>query len=201
LLSWGTNTLAVLDQRPAAVLQYVTVERLEVKLGWLREFRVELREWSEWQALTKAAMARVRGDGYHAGAAEQVEAALRPLVRSGTGAELCTELVTFVAQQSAAARAGERLPGSTEILESSFGKWKSLEGEHAKGGFTQLLLGYAALLGETTSELIGRALEATPMKQVTHWCRQHLGVTLQAKRTAAYRSVRPQTAQQKSEET
>jgi hypothetical protein len=201
LLSWATNTLAVLDQRPAAVLQYGTVERLEVKFGWLREFRAELREWSEWQALAEAAMTRVRGDGYHAGAAEQVEADLRPLVRSPTGAELSTELVAFVAQQSAVARAGERLPGSSEILESSFGKWKAMEGEHAKGGFTQLVLGYAALLGETTSGLIGRALEATPMKQVTQWCGEHLGVTLQAKRTAAYRSVRPPTAQQKSEET
>ena len=201
LLSWATKTLAVLDQLPAAVLQHCTVERLEVKFGWLRDYRAELSEWSEWQALAEAAMARVRGDGYHAGAAEQVEAALRPLVRSPTGAELCAELVAFVAQQSAVARAGERLPGSTEILESSFGKWKALEGEHAKGGFTQLVLGYAALLGETTSGLIGRALEATPMKQVTHWCREHLGVTLQAKRTAAYRAVQPQRAQQNPEET
>jgi hypothetical protein len=201
LLSWATKTLAVLDQRPAAVLQHCTVERLEVKFGWLRDYRGELTEWSEWQTLAEAAMERVRGDGYHAGVAEQLETDLRPLVHSASGGELCAELVAFVTQQSAAARVGERLPGSSEILESSFGKWKSLEGEHAKGGFTQLLLGYAALLGETTSELIGRALEATPMKHVSQWFREHLGVTLQAKRTVAYRSIQPRPAQQKLEET
>jgi hypothetical protein len=201
LLSWATKTLAVLDQPPTEVLQYGTVERLEVKFGWLRDYRGELSQWSEWQTLAEAAMARVRGDGYHAGVGEQLETDLRLLVRSASGDELRRELVTVVTQQSAAVRVGERLPGSSEILESSFGKWKSLEGEHAKGGFTQLLLGYAALLGETTGELIGRALEATPMKHVTQWCREYLGVTLQAKRTAAYRSIQPRLAQQKLEET
>jgi hypothetical protein len=201
LLSWATKTLTVLDQRPAAVLQHCTVERLELKFGWLRDYRADLTVWSEWQTLAEAAIARVRCDGYHAGAAEPLETDLRPLVCSASGNELRAELLAFVTVQAAAAHAGERLPGSTEILESSFGKWKSLEGEHAKGGFTQLLLGYAALLGETTSELIGRALEATPMKHVARWCREHLGVTLQAKRTAAYRSVLPQPAQQNLEET
>jgi hypothetical protein len=200
LLSWATKTLAVLDQRPAVVQQSATDERVEAKFGWLREYRGELEEWWEWQALAEAAMARVRGEGYHLGVAGQLEADLGPLVRQASGEELRGELVNFVTQQSAAARVGERLPGSSEVLESSFGKWKSLEGEHAKGGFTHLLLGYAALLGETTTELIGRALSATPMKHVTRWCREHLGSTLQAKRTLAYRSVQPQSAQQNPEE-
>jgi len=201
LLSWATKTLAVLDQRPAAVMQHCTAERLEAKFGWLREYRAELAEWSEFQTLAEAAMELVRDEGYHAAAAERLKLRLRPLVCSQSGEALRDELVAFVGEQSAAACEGERLPGSTEILESSFGKWKSLEGDHVKGGFTQLVLSYAALLGKTTSELIGRALEETPTKQVWRWCREHLGPTLQAKRTAAYRSIELEPAQQNPEET
>jgi hypothetical protein len=112
------------------------------------------------------------------------------------------ELRQFVAQQSSAARPGERLPGSSEILESSFGKLKSLEGDHRQGGFTQLVLSYAALLGETSSEVIGRALEAVPIKQVWRWCRQHLGTTLQSQRVTVRHALQASSeAQQKPEET
>ncbi len=89
-----------------------------------------------------------------------------------------------------AIRPGERLPGSTEILESSFGKLKSLEGSTLKGG-TQMVLSYGALHYETTAELIGQALEQVPIKWVTACCPRYLGTTLQSQRVAARRAVQP----------
>ncbi len=59
----------------------------------------------------------------------------------------------------------------------------------------------AALLGETTAELIGQALEQVPIKQVWAWCRLHLGTTLQSQRVAARRAAQScSPAQQKPEE-
>ena len=157
LLSWANRTLAALEQKPAAVLQYVTTERLEEKFAWLREYRVDVKQWSEFQRLTETAIEWVRDEGYCATTAERLDDRLRPLVGSEAGQQLRIELREFVVHQSSAARPGERLPGSSEILESSFGKLKSLEGDHQQGGFTSLVLSYAALLGETSSEVIGRA--------------------------------------------
>ena len=48
------------------------------------------------------------------------------------------------------------MPGSTEILESSFGKLKEIEGAQSRSGFTSLILLWAALFGATTSQLIRR---------------------------------------------
>ena len=50
LIAWGFRTLAILDNPSPEVLQYVTHERLEEKLGWLRQFREPLRTWSEMDA-------------------------------------------------------------------------------------------------------------------------------------------------------
>ena len=36
LISWGVKTLAILDNPGPKVLRYGTRERLEEKLGWLR---------------------------------------------------------------------------------------------------------------------------------------------------------------------
>ncbi len=58
---------------------------------------------------------------------------LRPLLRTATGRRLAMELITFVREQASKAKPGERLPGSTEVLESCFGKYKTLERNQAKG--------------------------------------------------------------------
>lgn len=201
LLNWACQTLDVLDRRPPEVLAYCTEARLEEKFGWLRDYRAALCEWEEYQTLLDAAVEYLRGWGYHAGAAEQLGARLRPLVRSDSGQALQEDLVSFVAMESRAARPGERLPASTEILESSFGKWKSLEGEHQRGGFTSLILGYAALLSHTTQEVIAAAIETTPVKAVHRWCQDHLGKTVRGKRVAAYRAVAtPPEAQEKRDD-
>lgn len=200
LLSWAEKTLAVLDQQPASVLQHCTAERLEEKFGWLREYRQDLAGWQEYEAISQAVFEVVRGEGYGRGVSGLAAERSRRHVRSDAGEILQSELVTFVSQQSALAPEGSRLPGSTEVLESSFGKFKSLEGDQQKGGFTSLVLSYAALLGETTTELIGTAIESTPWKRVQSWCRKHLGLTVQAKRVIAHQSVTAESAQQNPEE-
>lgn len=200
LLSWAKTTLTLLDHEPAEVLRDTTPQRMNDKFGWLRGFRDELTQWSEWQRLTETAIDVVRREGYSATTGALLESRLRPLATSEAGERLQSELLEFVAEQSSQAQAGERLPGSSEILESSFGKFKSLRGEDQKGGFTQLVLGYAALLGKTTPTLIGRALEKIPIKCVQHWCREHLGRTLQSKRTTAHRVAATLQAQENLEE-
>jgi hypothetical protein len=201
LLSWADRTLATVEQPPAVVLQHATPERLEEKFAWLRDYGPDLEQWSEFQSLTQTAIEVVRSEGYCSSVAERLEVRLGLLVRSDAGQELRAELQRFVAEQSSAARPGERLPGSTEILESSFGKLKSLEGDHQHSGFTQMVLSYAALLGETTTEVIGQALERVPIKQVWAWCRSHLGTTVQSQRAAARRAVKARSpAQQNPEE-
>jgi hypothetical protein len=201
LLNWGCQTLAVLDQRPAEVLAYCTEARLEEKFGWLRDYREALSEWEEYQGLKDAAVEYLRGWGYAEQASQELAGRLRPLVRSVSGEKLREELVSFVAQESRAAMPGERLPASTEILESSFGKWKSLEGDNQRGGFTSLILGYAALLSHTTRDVIAAAMESTPVKVVNRWCERHLGKTVRSKRGATFRALTTRsTAQENPDE-
>lgn len=201
LLSWADKTLAVLDKQPEAVLQHCTCERLEEKFGWLREYRQDLETWLEYESISQATFDVVRREGYFRGVTALVADESRGHVKSELGEELQGELVAFVAVQSSVVAEGTRLPGSTEVLESSFGKLKSLEGDQQKGGFTQLVLSYAALLGETTTELIETAINQTPWKRVKTWCDAHLGATVQSQRVTAHRAVIPPKAQQKPEET
>ena len=98
---------------------------------------------------------------------------------------LATELATFVRESSAAAGPGECLVGSTEILESLFGKWKMLERQESQSGITGLILSLGTLLGAWPLSRIQTALEATPVKHVVSWCQDNLPSSVQSQRRIA----------------
>jgi hypothetical protein len=78
------------------------------------------------------------------------------------------------------------LLGSSEIIESVFGKLKRLEQNQAKSGFTGLVLSVAAVVSETTQEVVQQAIETVPTKKVLEWTKKHLGQSVQAKRKIAF---------------
>ena len=88
--------------------------------------------------------------------------------------------------ESSKARIDERLPGTTEVLESSFGKLKALEDGQSKSGFTGLVLSLGAMVSKCTIETIGEALEQCRVRDVWDWCREKLGVSVQSLRKQAY---------------
>ena len=88
--------------------------------------------------------------------------------------------------ESSKVRQGERLPGTTEVLESCFGKLKALEDGQSKSGFTGLVLSLGAMVSKWTAESIGEALERCRVRDVLDWCRKNLGPSVQSQRSQAY---------------
>ena len=86
LIAWGANTLAIIDNPGPEVLRYGTVERLEEKLGWLRQFREPLKGWSEMEQTIDVTVDFVRTKGLYRGAAKDLRKRLDKLSvgQSGT---------------------------------------------------------------------------------------------------------------------
>jgi len=184
-LQWASKTAAIVRHPSAVVQETVRPERLQEKLGWLEEFAADIDEWSEWQAVINITVTFVNQQGIYRGAAGKLRTKT-PRLRHASSGQLFDEMVAFVAQQARLTRRGERLPGSTEVLESCFGRFKHMEKQQARGGFTSLLLGFGALMAETTSSAIENALRHSPTHQIKIWCREHLGTTLFAQRKLAF---------------
>jgi hypothetical protein len=187
-LQWASKTGTIVQQPANVVQQYVRPERLQEKLGWLHEFATDIAEWQEWQAMLDAVVAFVNRQGIYRGMARRLRAAL-PCPRHTSSVTLRDELVAFVVEQAKRAQPGERFPGSTEVLESYFGRFKNLEKQQARGGFTSLLLGFGALLAETTAKVIKDAMEHSSTQRVWAWCKENLGTTLFGQRKLAFASA------------
>jgi hypothetical protein len=190
LIRWASETLAIVRELPPVVLKHVTRERLEEKLGWLRDYEEPLRAWSQMQQVIDIVNDFVRGHGHYPGSVADLRRQLKPLSLTGPAQALRTELVAFVRHESRKAKKGERLPGSTEVLESTFGKQKEIQGHQSKGGFTGLLLALPALLGTITADTVRAALKFAKTADVIQWIRDNLGQSHQSKRRLAYDAVR-----------
>lgn len=79
---------------------------------------------------------------------------------------------------------------STEILESSFAKYKQLEQQHSKG-FTGLLLTFPVLLRPTTAAEITARKQRVKVAEIQAWKQQHLPATLTSRRQLLYREAKP----------
>ncbi len=66
------------------------------------------------------------------------------------------ELVCFVQKLSLDARDGERLLGSSEIIESVIGKLKSLEQDQSGSGFTGMLLSLPAMCFQGQPKILSK---------------------------------------------
>lgn len=185
-LRWADNALEVVRAPNPKTLEATTAERLQQKLGWLEQFSADIAEWSEWQSLINATVEFVNRQGVFRGATRLLAPELRRRQTRPSSRQLAKELLKHVAQQGRQARRGERLPGSSEILESTFGRFKQLEQQHSRGGFTSLVLAFGAFVGETTAKTVQQAMERSPTKQIHEWCREHLGTTLFSQRKQAF---------------
>ncbi len=94
-------------------------------------------------------------------------------------------ILEFVSQQASHARPGERLIGSTEVLESIIGKYKRLQSMHSKGGMTGMILSVGAIVGQRTRDTVRNALEQVTNSDILQWSREHLGITPQSHRKLA----------------
>src|SRR6185503_10529194 len=120
----------------------------------------------------------VRTEGLHRGAAKALRRRLQTLRTGPAATDLGRDLTRFVIGQSRRLRCGERLPGSSEVIESCFGKFKALEREQSKGGFTSLVLALAACVSERTKEVVHEALQSSRTQQMRDWIKTKLGDTL-----------------------
>jgi hypothetical protein len=187
-LRWAEHVLRILETFPESVLEHMSRERLEDKLGWIRGFREDVAEWSSWQRVIDTAVTAVNTHGHFRGAHALLQMRLPKNLLHDSTRELVNEIIEFVKTESRKTRPGERFPGGTEILESCFGQYKSLEKDQSRGGLTTLILSFGALLTKVSSDVIETAFARSRVKDVLHWCQENLGTTLFAQRKIAYQS-------------
>jgi hypothetical protein len=146
--------------------------------GWLNDFRVELSVWFREHHLVQTTIEKLRVDGLHAESLPELESAWGEIGERPSTVAVVEKLRGYVRDNQPKV-AGMRLVASTEILESSFGKLKRMEGQQSQDGITAMALALGAAVGHWDEDAIREALESVPEKKVESTAQRLFGGTVQ----------------------
>jgi hypothetical protein len=153
-------------------------EKAQQRYGWLLEYEEDVARWLEQYDVVEKTIQRVRRHGLNGGTLGELEKAWgaeseRPGTKMVRG-----HMRAYVSKNVRQAQEGETLAGSSEVLESAFGKWKAKTGESGQGELTGMALSLGAILGQHDEEEVRQALEAVPEKKAEGMIARLLGPTL-----------------------
>ena len=192
LLRWASMVSHHLSDAHSEARVGITADRMNEKLGLLREYRGDLVCWAACQKVIDAGLSFIHHEGLSRGTGKRLRACLKE-ARSDlpechqAADQVAAQLVEFVERSERQLGNGERAWLSTEILESLFGHFKQLEGQHSKGGFTSLLAALPSLCCPVDLARVRNRLLQVSTTKLKQWVKANIGSTLTTRRTAAYR--------------
>ncbi len=189
-LDWAQMAQWQLDHSDSQARQGIEPKRIEAKLSWLRSFAGSIREWGQCQQVISQALTFFNAKGIRRGSARAFLQTFSTPDCAGRARQLLDEVVQFIRSSERRLKGCKRLPISSEILESSFALFKELEQQHAKSGFTSLLLTLGKLLRPTIQKEMRASLSRVKVADVKAWVAENTPKTVASQRQTAYSESR-----------
>lgn len=180
LIVWAADMLLLMDN-PNSIPES-NIEELKKYAGWLLNYREEVYYWNRIVSIGIKARDLVRVEDIHTHIVDAFEEAISSIKMGPKEMQFANEIVVFLLEQSKGITAGERFLGSTEVLESLFGKIKYMEHEQTAFGFTSLVLAAIAHVGSTSNETIAKAITSVKLSDVDRWSKNEIGKSVQSQR-------------------
>lgn len=180
LIKWAADMLVLLDHgisNPG-----LDIDELRKYLGWLYSYRDDVEYWNRLISIGVAARYVVRMEGIHMNIVDSFEKAISSVKMGIKELKFADELVEFLLNQSRGIKFGECFIGSTEVLESLFGKIKYMEREQRAFGFTSLLLAAVASVGPLDEATVIEAVTSVKRSDIKAWTTKELGQSVQSQR-------------------
>lgn len=199
-LRWAAMVLWHLSVPHSAARANIRRQRINSKLGWLRSFRKDIARWNRCLAVVRTTLKFFNERGLSAGSSRRLKMKLNQLELCAASRTVVNRMLVFISESEhnlkSLKRPGLRVPMSTEVLESVFGRYKQMEGQHSQGGFTSLLASFATLLKPITAAEVKTSFAAVSTKKMRAWVKDQIGRTLQSKKNQAYAEFKAATPAQ-----
>ena len=182
LVKWATDILFFLneEEKKGDDSSEYDLGRLKEKLGWLYDYKKDIVKWGDLIRIVEEAVEFVNFQGIYRDC--EIDLMNMPTFEGQTeqAKDIREELLDFIGYEGQKAKANERLLGSSEVIESLFGKYKRLEHDQSKSGFTSYVLSIAASVSKTTEDVVRKALETIKTEKVHKWFEENVGRSVQS---------------------
>lgn len=180
IIKWALDMLFLLDNGVST--PDLDIDELKKHLGWLLNYRSEVEYWNRIVSIGAAARNCVRTENIHMNIVDSFEQAISSIKMGSREQQFADQISLFLLEQSKNVKLGEYFIGSTEVLESLFGRVKYIEHEQTAFGFTSLVLAALASVGPTDEQTIGKAIKSIKFSDIDDWAAKEIGKTVQSQR-------------------
>lgn len=179
LIRWALVVIAYGRQENLSEVKFITL------FGWLSAFEEPLQEARQMVRMMKAVCAIIKDKGLSAGNVGLCEKRILEIGLAQKAQSFGKKILEFLREQAAQAKPGEALLGSSDVIESVFGKFKSVVERSPLKAITSMVLMIAALTSDRTPVVVREAMETVGMADVNAWFEANGQPTLLAKRRSA----------------
>jgi hypothetical protein len=180
MIKWAADILVLLDHGISN--SGLDIQELRKYLGWLLSYRHDIDYWNHLISIGVAARHVVRMEGIHTNIVDSFEQAICSVDMGSRELQFADHLAASLLSQSKGVKFGECFIGSSEILESLFGKIKYMEREQRAFGFTSLLLAAMAAVGPLDEKTVFEAMEYAKRSDINEWAVKEIGQSVQSQR-------------------
>jgi hypothetical protein len=180
-IDWGISILHFLDSEKATTLTASERNKIE----WVKQYQFSLPNYMCFKEICEHALDIVHEQGYFLGMEHEFCKRIKHLSTDQRCINFQNKIKTLLQIEGQKVPEGVNYLGSSEILESLFGKFKDIEGNHASSGLTSMVLGIPALLGKLDETIVAKALAEVSVADVEKWIKKNMGQTFLSKRRQA----------------
>jgi hypothetical protein len=188
-VEWARRILGMLDRQEVKVLANdlkVSAEQavvwLEARLGWVRGFRDEVQKYSLIMEVVKVVQTEVKTNGLSRQTAQEVSALLPAAACADARlASFLNGVREYVKTEAEKIPVGQKWLGSSDVIESLFGKYKSLSEDMPFPEIGGNILSLPVITTPLTGDLIRTALETIRIADVREWVAENIGTSTFAK--------------------
>ena len=156
--------------------------QFEQKLGWVVDYKDELEVYAQMSQLVTMVEGQVKHNGLNQLSHQVFEDSIADMALSSRAKSVAEKISQYVKVEGEQIPDGQTLLGTSDIIESIFGKYKYLSSESPIRDIGKMILTMPVLTTELTCELIKTAMESVPALDVEKWADKLLGKSSLSKR-------------------
>ena len=179
VVDWASTCLLIFQNMKQSDVNW---DEMKEKLGWLTKSKDNIVLFQELFDLADIGKEVIRKLHIQKNSVEIAENLLRKAAKHQEGIEFAENIISFIKEQCQKVEENQIMAGSSEIIESAFGKLKIFDREVGKSGFTGSIIGLAACFGKSDFESIKNAFKTYTYNDVKNWIEKNLGTTFMKKR-------------------
>lgn len=181
LFHWGNRILKLLDEKQLN-------ESEEEKVGFVNQYRELITQTNHLLGMINKIQKTLKNEGLSKDTSCQCIKLLED-IKDERGLKVVAMIEAYFEETLQKMSEQETILCSSDIIESSFGKYKSIVKANKSVGITDLCLCIPCLMSDSSLDNIQQAMRNIKTKQIKDWKDKNIGETLYAKRNTLFKKA------------